>query len=280
MKILDLIRIKQWYKNLLVFLAILFSGNLFNLSYLNTCLIGFFALSFMSSTNYIINDIKDRKKDRLHPEKQLRPIASGNISLNKAIIIAIILFSISLIFSSVLGFKFIYLILLLFVLTQVYSFFLKNIIFADILTIAILFVIRSISGAYLINVEISPWLILCPFFLSIFLSVGKRHAEILLLKENSYKTRSVLKDYTKDITNSLMTISTTLLIISYALYSFQSIQKNLILTMPLALFIIFRFHYLIISGSIIARHPEYVIKDKPMIISIILWIISIITIIY
>ncbi|MBU0457143.1 MAG: UbiA prenyltransferase family protein [Nanoarchaeota archaeon] len=270
---LNLVRVKQWYKNLVVFLPIFFVGHLLIGNELYLTFLGFLSLSLVSSVNYIINDIIDLKADRLHPEKKSRPLATNKISRTWAIILSFLLLIISFTLSWSLGVFFFYSVIGLFILSQLYSFFFKNIIFVDILTIAVLFVIRAVSGAYIINVKISPWLILCPFFLSLFLSIGKRHSDLNLLKENAFLTRKVLKDYNSELTSSLMTISTTLLIISYALYSFLSDHQNLIYTLPFALFVIFRYFYLINSKSIIARHPEKIIKDKNMIIGIILWIL-------
>ena len=128
--------------------------------------------------------------------------------------------------------------------------------------------------------KISPWLILCPFFLSLFLSIGKRHADLNLLKDKAQKTRKVLREYNHGLTSSLMTISTTLLIISYALYCFLSIHPNLLYTLPFALFVIFRYLYLINKGSIIARHPEKIVKDSEMLTGVFLWIIITIVLLY
>jgi 4-hydroxybenzoate polyprenyltransferase len=283
MKVKDLIslmRVRQWYKNLLIFLAIFFSSNISNYEHLFITIIGFFALSFVSSANYVINDLIDIKKDQLHPEKKFRPLASGKIKKSVAVILAILLIIISLFIAYNLNVQFLGIVILMFVITQIYTFYLKKIVFADILTIAILFVVRALSGAVLIDVQISPWLVLCPFFLSLFLSVGKRHSDILLMKEKSAKTRKVLKDYSQKLTESLMIISTTLLIISYALYSFLSEHQNLLYTLPFALFVIFRYYQLISNGSVIARHPEKVIKDKAIIIGILLWVIITAVMIY
>ncbi len=277
---LNLIRVRQWYKNLVVFLAIIFAGQLFNSELVLLSILGFIALCLASSANYIINDLIDLPKDKLNQEKKHRPLASGTTSKAAAIILAVILLILSLALSYSLEKWFFYSVVALVVLTQVYSLWLKEVIFADILSIATLFVIRAISGALLIDVKISPWLILCPFFLSLFLSVGKRHSEITLLKEKSGDTRKVLKEYNHGLTNSLMIISTTLLIISYALYSFLSEHNNLLFTLPFALFVIFRFYYLISTGSEIARHPEKVIKDKAMMLGMALWVLATLALIY
>ena len=272
-EILALLRVKQWYKNLLVFLALFFVGHLFYWPELFLTVLGFFALSFVSSANYIFNDLIDLKKDRLHPEKKLRPLAAGRISKGAAVVIALVLALAGIAISLYLGLHFFLIVVAMIALTQLYSFFLKNIVFADILTIGVLFVLRAISGGFIIDVKTSPWLILCPFFLSLFLSTGKRHSDLQLLKEKAGSTRKVLQYYNQGLTNSLIIISTTLLIMSYALYSFLSEHDNLLYTLPFALFVVFRYYYLINCGSEIARHPEKIIKDKQMMVGVVLWLL-------
>ena len=270
---LHLLRVRQWYKNLVIFLAIFFTGEILNLSNLFLTVQGFFCLALISSSYYIINDIIDLSKDRLHPEKKLRPLASRKITLLSAILVVFALMAVGYFWAYTLGTLFFNSAIFLFIFAMLYSIILKDILFADTLTIAILFVIRSISGALLIKVWVSPWLILCPFFLSLFLSVGKRHADVLFLKKGAEKTRKVLKNYTPQLSNSIMTITTTLLIISYAFYSFLSEHQNLLYTLPFALFVIFRYYYLVNKGSIIARHPEKFIFEKELVIGILSWVI-------
>ncbi len=267
----QLIRVRQWYKNWVIFLALFFVGQLFLFSDLMLTIAGFFALALVSSANYIINDLVDRDKDRHHPEKKNRPLAAGRVSTIEAIAICAVLLGGGAWLAWYLHPSFLIIVALLFALSQVYNFLLKEIIFADILTIASLFVLRAVAGAVLLQVKISPWLILCPFFLSLFLSVGKRHADVLLLQENAGQTRKVLVDYNHGITSALMIISTTLLIISYALYSFLSDHNNLLFTLPFALFVIFRYFSLVYRGSSIARHPEQAFFDLPIVVGALLW---------
>ncbi len=277
---LNLMRVRQWYKNLVIFLAIFFSGNLLQVEPIYLSILGFIALCLISSGNYIFNDLADLEKDIKHPEKKNRPLAAEKIEPTPAVILGLFLFLLGISLSVWLGKYFLATVIALIVLTKIYTYFLKKIVFADILTIATLFVLRAISGAQVINVKISPWLILCPFFLSLFLSIGKRYSDLDLLKNKASATRETLKDYNKELTNSLMIISTTLLIISYALYSFLSEHQNLLYTLPFALFVIFRYYYLIMQGSIIARQPEKVITDKSVIIGTLLWVIITAILIY
>ena len=278
--ILELLKVKQYYKNLLIFLPLIFVGRLLDLDLFILTVMGFALLCFISSSSYIINDLADQKKDQLHPEKRTRPIASGKISKSLAVFISIMLAIVSLSAAFYLSRGFFITLAILFILTQLYTFFLKQEPFIDIITIAINFVLRAVSGAVLINVETSPWLIICVFSLSLFLSTGKRFGDILYLKEKAYETRAVLKYYSKDVAQFLMTLTTVILILSYALYSFLGVHKNLILTLPFAFYVILRYTSLVYSNSIIARHPEMIYNDHKLILGILFWSLATIIIIY
>ena len=276
---LKLLRIPQWYKNLVIFLALFFSANLLDLNKLALTVCGLIILCLASSGNYILNDIIDIKKDRKHPEKKNRPLASGKISILTALIFVSLLFIGSFYWAFQLSSNFFYTVLSLVSLTLLYSLFLKKEIFVDVLIISINFVIRAVSGAFLINVSVSPWLILCPFFLALFLASGKRYSELGFLKKKAADFRIVLKKYTPELTMSLMNISTALLIVCYSFYSFLS-DYNLLITLPFALYVIFRYYYLVKIGSEISRKPEKILKDYRMIIGILLWIILVFWLIY
>ncbi|MDP3918281.1 MAG: UbiA family prenyltransferase [Nanoarchaeota archaeon] len=278
--ILSLLRAKQWYKNLVIFLPLIFVGLALNSESILLTILGFFALCLMSSTNYIINDIIDIEKDKIHPEKKNRPIPSGLISISTATIIAMLLATSSLVISFLLSTYFFYTVLTFFILTQLYSVFFKDEIFLDIILISINFVLRAISGAFILSVIISPWLILCTFFLALFLASGKRKADLSLLKDEAINHKKVLGDYSSELTNTLILVSTILLIVSYSLYSFLSIYPQLIYTLPIAIYVIFRYFYLIQNDSIIARHPENFYKDSRLLLGIKVWVLVIILLIY
>ncbi len=278
--LLLLLRINQWYKNLVIYLGIIFSGLLLNINLLSLVTLGFISLCLLSSTNYIINDIIDRKKDIEHPEKKKRPIASGEINIYIALILALILFIISLYLAYIINLNFFYTVVILFIITTFYSILLKNVLFLDILIISTNFVIRAVSGIFIIKKTLSPWLVLCPFFLALFLVVGKRKADLDLLKTNAESHKLVLKHYTPEITNALLIISTTLLIISYSLYAFLSEHKYLLLTLPFAIYVIFKYLFLIYTESEIARKPHIIYKDKELLIGIIMWILITLLLLY
>ncbi len=274
----ELLRIRQWYKNLLIFLPAIFAREL--LQYLPQLILGFFSLCLISSANYIINDIFDREKDKHHSEKSKRTIASGKISTGTAIAAAGILFIISISVGYYINKIFLLALLGLFTLSFIYTIFLKNEIFLDILIISINFVIRTLAGFFVIDTPFSPWLILCPFFLAMFLAVGKRDAEIRFLGGKAEKHRKNLRLYSRELMDSFLIISTTLLITAYTFFSILSSYKNLVFTLPIVIYAIMRYYHLIMSSSIIARKPEMSFLDVRITASIVLWLISVVWIVF
>ncbi len=278
-EVCDLIRVRQWYKGLVIFLPIVFIGNFFKIDLLILTAIGFFALCFVSSVNYIINDLVDLEKDRVNPEKTDRPLVSGAVKRWQAALLAIILFCAAILIALVLSRSFAASLIVLLLVGQAYNFFLRKEAFADILAIAVMFVIRAVSGTFIIGSDVSPWLVLCTFLLSMFLSVSKRAGEVSVLGENAGAHRATLAFYTKEVTNSSMIVATTSLIVSYSFYSFLS-NKNLLLTLPFALYVILRYFYLTYSSDRITRHPEDVFHDSRMLLGIIMWTLLIFAILY
>lgn len=267
--VLNLIRVRQWYKNLLVFIALIFSGNAMDVNLIMLSLFGFVSLSFMSSVNYIINDYLDISKDRKHGEKKNRPLANGDISTVVALILGLVFFILSVIIAFKLNMIFLIIVLVLFVLTQAYSLFLKNIPFLDVLFIAINFVIRAVSGAFIIHVRISEWLILCSFFLAMFLVFSKREGDLIYLK-NPERHKPVLKYYTKDMLKTFKMVMGGLLILSYGLYCLMT-NLMMIFTIPFAVYAVLRFYYLSKQKSEIVRHLELFMKDLRLVIAILAW---------
>jgi 4-hydroxybenzoate polyprenyltransferase len=271
--ILILLRPNQWYKNLLVFLALIFSNNLLNIDYLRITLNGFLALILISSVNYILNDLFDAKKDRFNPEKKERPIASGKISKFFALFLLFTILIPTLFYSYSINPYFFYIVTAIFFISTLYTVYLKNLIFADLIAISSNFVLRAVSGAVIINVMISPWLIVGIFFFALFLVTGKRYSEIKYLSNNANNHRHVLKYYSKDIMLSLFNIFMASLFIIFALYSFSSEHKLLIWIIPIFVYIILRYYYLILSGSDIARNPERALRDIPLVVSSFIFLI-------
>ncbi len=269
---LRMLRPQQWYKNILIFTALIFTSNILNPGLLGATLIGFVSLCLVSSANYVINDIIDRKSDQANPEKRNRPIASGKVPLWEAWVIAAVLLAGSLSIASTLTASFMAAMSFLFAFSLLYSLVFKHEPFLDITSIAINFVVRAVSGAFIISVVISPWLVLCSFFLAMFLSVGKRRAELVFLKEDAKHHRKVLDHYNARVADSLLAMVSSALLVSYSLYCFLGQNSEFIITLPIVMYSLFRYIKLIYDGSEIARHPDMIVSDSRMVISVLAWI--------
>jgi len=281
-----LIRFRQWYKNSVIFLPLVFAQQLFNVPMFLRTLLGFLSMCLVSSAAYIINDIADAKKDAKNHEKKHRPLASRRVSVGFAASLSFILLLCALALAWSLTLPFFVFVFSLFMLTQLYTFLLRSVPLVDVLLIAVNFVLRSVSGAFVASdgffpwITVSPWLILCPFFLSLFLSVGKRESELRYLGGAAKKHRYVLEFYSKDMTRNMMTISTTLLILSYSLYSFLSKNPLLLITLPAAIYVVFRYLYLIETGSPVAREPGAFFKDRSILVGLSVWVLLAFSVLY
>ncbi|MEK6820128.1 MAG: UbiA family prenyltransferase, partial [Nanoarchaeota archaeon] len=233
---IELLRVSQWYKNLLIFIPLIFSLNFFNFKLFIITLLGFFSLSFMSSSYYIINDLKDIEKDSHHPEKKKRHIASGRISKILAFLISLFLFFNSVFLALLLSLNFFFFILLLFISSQLYIFYLRNIAFFDIIIISVNFIIRTVSGSFLLNVSVPYFLVLCAFFLSIFLVSGKRISETDIKELERY--RPSLEKQHRDTLTLMATISVASVIIFFSIYSILISKPSLLITLPISFYLI------------------------------------------
>ena len=284
---LKLIRIPQWIKNTFLFVPLLFSLNLFEVSFLGKTIAGFFIFCFTSSIVYIINDINDLEADKAHPVKKKRPIAAGKIKLKNAYVVIGILTVPVLISLQFFNLKFAILLLTYFLLNLFYTISFKHIVILDIFSIAAGFMIRVISGAFIINVEISYWLILTTMFVSLFIAAMKRHSELRLLVQNqNISTRKVLNEYSTNLTRQIGTVAASAVIICYALYtvSQRTIRvfgnENLIFTTPFVVFGIFRYMYLVYINEEGENTTQIMIRDVPMIITVLSYILTSVIIIY
>ncbi len=276
----------QWTKNSFVFAGLLFSQNLFRLPCLLKSLAAFLLFSFVSGATYIINDIKDLEEDKLHPQKRFRPIASGRVKKNVALILASLLISFSLIFGYLLNQDFFFILLLYLALTLSYSFYLKHIVILDLLAIAFGFVLRAYAGTVIIDVSLSVWLFICTILLALFLGITKRKAEISLLKDDAVAHRSVLEHYSHNFLDQMTSVVTAATVVSYAIYTVapETVKKfgteKLVFTIPFVLYGIFRYLYLVYHAESSENPERVLIKDLPLAIDIGLWGLSIIFILY
>lgn len=279
-------RPEQWIKNFFVFTALLFSKNLFNLSKDIDALVGFIIFCMITGCAYMINDLVDLEKDKLHPTKSQRPIASGRLNKTTAIKITTIICLVSLSFAFYINSFFGIIVLTYFLLNIGYSIYLKNIVIIDVVTIASGFVLRVLGGAVIISVTSSQWLILCTILLSLFLGFSKRRHELVLLEDNATGHRKVLEHYSPYFLDQMISVVTASTVICYALYTMSkdTIEKlgtsKLIYTIPFVLYGIFRYLYLVHQKEKGGSPTEIVFTDKPMIVNIILWVIASIVFIY
>lgn len=244
---IKLIRPKHYLKNILIFLPLIFSGHFFNIELLKISLFGFFSFCMAASTIYIVNDIKDREKDKMHDIKKNRPIASGKISVKKAVVLSIITFIIAMFFQFLTQKIFGFIFVVLYVIMNIaYSFKLKDIPLIDISIIVIGFLIRVLYGAYLINVEVSNWLLLTVISISFYLALGKRRNEI---KKNGCNSRKVLKYYTVDFLDKNMYLSLTLALTFYSLWCNDNVNEKLIWTVPLAIMTCMKYSMIVEDDS-------------------------------
>lgn len=278
-EILVSMRPKQWYKNLVIFIGIAFSLNLFNFNLWITVISAFIIFCLLSGSIYLINDVLDIENDRKHPKKCKRPLPSGELKPYQAILSAVLFIIISLIWSYLINVPFLLTAISYFILIMVYSLFLKHFIIVDILIISSGFVLRAIAGALAIDVMVSAWLIICTFLLALFLALGKRRQELALLGEDAGKHRQSLEGYSTNMMDQMIVITTSILIMSYSLYTFFSGNMLLMITIPFAFYGIFRYLLLIHSENM-GGEPEMLFKDKGMLSSIILWVIIVVVVLY
>ena len=258
--IFQLIRVKHWVKNILIFIPLICSGLI---NYQNTlaCIIGFFAFCFASSFVYVINDIKDIEKDKLHPTKRNRPLASGKIKKSTAIYIAVLMLILSisintLINNNILNIS-LYILLSYIVINILYSFGLKNIAIVDIILLASGFILRVYYGAAIINVAVSDWLFLTILSGSLFLGLGKRKKELI----NSEKSRKVLQEYNEAFLDKFQYVTLGLMLVFYSLWVIEQDIKYLSFTIPLII-IIFMRYCLIIEKSDEGDPTTILYQDK------------------
>jgi 4-hydroxybenzoate polyprenyltransferase len=289
--LLRTMRPHQWTKNIFVFSAIGFSEERLWLHLDKIALsLGAFAVFCMAaSAIYLINDLVDIEKDRAHPRKCNRPLASGKLSPHIAIIAIVILIVVSLPLAYLLDPDFGFLtVLLTYVLMQgiLYSYWLKNIVIMDILTITTGFVLRAVAGTAVLDIVMTPWLLVCMGLLALFLAIGKRRHELILLETGASEHRRILKEYSIPMLDQMMSIVTASIIMAYSMTTFsapavpQKPYPVLMMTIPFVVYGIFRYLYLIHQRDGGAPPDELVLKDAPLALTIILWMLTVLAIMF
>jgi 4-hydroxybenzoate polyprenyltransferase len=284
-QLLITMRPKQWTKNAFIFPALLFDLKLFDPIYLGRTLVAFVLFCLLSGSVYLINDLTDVERDRQHPVKRNRPMASGKLSKSWALGAAIVLPLFTLGASFLLDPRFGVIALTYLFIQLAYSFGLKNVVIIDVMIIAAGFVLRVSAGSVVAEAaRFSPWLYVCITLLALFLGFGKRRNELILLDSDALGHRRVLREYSPDLLDQMMALVTSSTVIAYSLYTFSAenlpANKSMMLTIPFVLYSIFRYLYLIHQRNLGGSPEEILIKDPPFIASNLCWGIAILLILY
>lgn len=272
------IRPWQWYKQGVMFLGIIFSGNLLNAGAWVSLLTGVVAFTAIASATYVFNDISDLEEDRNHPKKRHRPIASGQVAVPTAVAFGVCLLIVGLAAAYSLGPLFLAVLFAYLGQNALYSIYLKQVPFVDILIVATGFVLRAIAGVVAIDVFLSPWLIVSTFLLALVLALGKRRDELELAAEPG-TTREVLGEYSDGNLDHLLVVSMATLLMAYSLYTFSQTNYLMMLTLPFAFFGVFRYHHLVYTSDV-GGQPEYLLTDTPSVLNLAFWGVVVVGILY
>ena len=245
------------------------------------------AFCFASSSSYAINDIRDRDSDRFHPVKRIRPLPSGQMNLTNASIEAAVLLIASALFATYVGNAVMLLVATYLAVQMSYTFFLKDRMILDVTCIALGFVLRAMAGAASIHVEISPWLIICTFTISLFMGFCKRGNEIATINNHrdAESHRSTLPGYTPELLTHFITLSAGVAVVSFLLYasSPMTVQRYgtiyLTYTLPLVIYGIFRFAMLSMRGTY-TDPTDLILRDRPFQLCVLVWVFAVLIIIY
>jgi 4-hydroxybenzoate polyprenyltransferase len=268
-------RPRQWSKNLLVFAGLVFAAKLGDASRWVEAVAAFVAYCAISSSAYLVNDVRDREDDRLHPVKRARPIARGELSVRAALVLAAVLAALALGLTGALGLASVAFLLAFAGLQAGYTLVLKHVVLLDVLTIAALFVIRAAAGAEAVDVRISPWLLLCTALLALFLALAKRRGELVVVGAKRSPGRPVLEGYSLELVDQLVAIVASSTVIAYSVYTLTARDsKALLATVPFVIFGVFRY-LLLVHRDDVGEEPEQVLlTDVPILLAVAGWIVT------
>jgi len=280
------LRPHQWTKNLMVFAAPALSKHLFEWGPLEKSVLAFVIFCALSGTVYLLNDVADLERDRLHPSKRLRPIASGALSPRAAALLALVLGLGSLGLSALLGLPFVLCAGLYLALNVLYSFRLKEIVILDVLSVSLGFVLRAVAGGVAIGVLISDWLLVCTLLLAMFLALAKRRHELVSLTTSATGHRKILAEYSPYLLDQMISVVTASCLTAYAFYTMapDTVQKyrteRLAWTIPFVLYGIFRYLYLVHQKEKGGSPTDILVTDRPLLLNVFLWAMALLWIVY
>ena len=284
--LLAALRPHQWTKNLVVFAALALSKHLFEAGPLLQATLAFVCFCALSGTVYLVNDLVDVERDRLHPEKKRRPIASGAVSLPLARGAALVLGAGSLAVSAALSREFFACATAYLALNLLYSFRLKNVVILDVLSISLGFVLRAVAGGVVIAVPISDWLLVCTILLALFLALAKRRAEITALEATASGHRAILAEYSPYLLDQMIAVVTASCVTAYAFYTLapETVAKfqtnRLSWTIPFVIYGIFRYLYLVHQKEQGGSPSDVLLADRPLLVNVFLWAAAVVAIVY
>jgi 4-hydroxybenzoate polyprenyltransferase len=284
--LIKLVRPVQWLKNGVVLAALIFGGEAGHAVKAQLALAAVAIFCLLSSAVYTLNDLVDRDKDRQHPHKKNRPIASGQITVPVAVAMVGVLAAGGLALAWLISPPFFAAGLAFFALNVLYSFWLKNVVIVDVMSVALSFVLRAYAGALAIQVPASKWLLINTLLLALFLGFGKRRHELMMLEEGARAHRRILDKYSPYLLDQLIGVVTASVVVMYMLYSFSSEvsrklgTENLFLTIPFVVYGVFRYLYLIHKKEMGGSPTQVMIDDKPLLVNIVLWLITVFVVLY
>jgi 4-hydroxybenzoate polyprenyltransferase len=269
-----------------VFAAPALSKHLFERGPLEKSVLAFVIFCALSGTVYLLNDVADLERDRLHPRKRLRPIASGALSTRAAILLSLVLGLGSLGLSAVLGLPFLLCAALYLGLNILYSFRLKEIVILDVLSVSLGFVLRAVAGGVAIGVLVSDWLLVCTLLLALFLALAKRRHELVSLTTSATGHRKILAEYSPYLLDQMISVVTASCLTAYAFYTMapDTVQKyrteRLAWTIPFVLYGIFRYLYLVHQKEKGGSPTDILVTDRPLLLNVFLWAMALLWIVY
>ena len=280
------LRPRQWTKNLLVFAPLIFAVKLFDPVAAMRAAAGFVVFCALSSVVYLINDIMDREGDRQHPLKCRRPIAAGEVSIPAAMTAAGVISVVGVGSALALDLWFCGIAVLYLVLQTSYSLALKHIVIVDAITLALGFVLRAIAGAAVIHVVVSHWLFVCTILAALFIALAKRRHELVLLADDAASHRPILDEYSPYLLDQMIAVVTASMLIAYIFYTISPETEQKLgtpwlgLTIPFALYGIFRYLYLVHQREGGGDPSDLLLSDRPLLACVTLWVIAVVLIVY
>lgn len=287
--LIGLLRPRQWTKNLVIFAPLIFAQKFGDSALILKTFVAFASFCLLSGGVYAFNDVLDLEKDKRHPEKKYRPLPSGRLSVPAAVLASMAATLAGLALAASLNRETVVVALSYTALIAAYSIALKKLVVLDVLVLSVGFLLRAVAGACAIRVEVSPWLMMCTILLALFLALGKRRHELVLLAEEAGNHRASLSEYSAGLLDQMISIVASLTVMAYFLYTMSKGMKDRLsriaaplgpidpqylmgLTIPFVLYGIFRYLYLIHRKEMGGSPEKVLFLDKPLLAAVVLWI--------